>query len=161
MPDEPEAIGLLALMRLHIARARPFRSDGSLVLLRTRTARWERRPSTRARLVARARRMGRAGPYQLQAAIGGIQATPLGGDGLGAIVALYDQLLALSRRRWSPSTGALPWLSATVPGRRWPRSSRLPHAWRGITSFTLPAVSSCAASGESRSRAAQTAARWP
>src|SRR5205823_5215476 len=34
MPDEPEAIGLLTLMRLHLARADSrFAADGSLVLL--------------------------------------------------------------------------------------------------------------------------------
>src|SRR5918999_1079568 len=43
MPDEPEVLGLLALMRLHLARADArFGPDGSLILLRDQDrARWD------------------------------------------------------------------------------------------------------------------------
>ena len=44
MPDEPEVLGLLALMRLHLARADArFGPDGSIVLLRDQDrSRWDR-----------------------------------------------------------------------------------------------------------------------
>ena len=100
MPDEPEAIGLLALMRLHLARAGArFRSDGSLVLLPDQDrSLWERGAIDEALdLVGRARRMNRAGPYQLQAAIVGIHALApsYAATDWTAIVALYDQLLQM------------------------------------------------------------------
>jgi RNA polymerase sigma-70 factor (ECF subfamily) len=72
MPDEPEVIGLLALMRLHLARADArFGPDGSLVLLKDQDrSAWDRAGIRSAiELLARAERMGRPGPYQLQAAI--------------------------------------------------------------------------------------------
>jgi RNA polymerase sigma factor (sigma-70 family) len=98
MPDEPEALGLLALMRLHLARAAArFRSDGSLVLLPGQDrSLWERAAIDGALdLLGRAQRMNRAGPYQLQAAIVGIHALApsFAATDWTAIVALYDQLL--------------------------------------------------------------------
>jgi RNA polymerase sigma-70 factor (ECF subfamily) len=100
MPDEPEALGLLALMRLHLARAAArFRSDGSLVLLPGQDrSLWERAAIDGALdLLGRAQRMNRAGPYQLQAAIVGIHALAPSYPATDwtAIVALYDQLLLL------------------------------------------------------------------
>jgi len=72
MPDEPEVLGLLALMLLHDAR-RDARTtpDGDLVLLddQDRT-RWDRAEIAEGRaLVERAMAARRPGPYQLQAAI--------------------------------------------------------------------------------------------
>ena len=72
MPDEPEAAGLLALMLFHHSRRRA-RSDaaGDLVTLEDQDrTRWDRAEidEAHARLEA-ALRHGRAGPYQLQAAI--------------------------------------------------------------------------------------------
>lgn len=75
MPDEPEAIGLLALMLLHDAR-RDARvgPGGELVLLRDQDrARWDAgQIAEGARLVEAALRRRRPGPYQLQAAIAGL-----------------------------------------------------------------------------------------
>ena len=98
MPDEPEVLGLLALMRLHLARADSrFAPDGALVLLRDQDrSRWDSAAIRDAMgLLARAERMGRPGPYQLQAAIIAIhalsstwEATPW-----DAVVAGYDALL--------------------------------------------------------------------
>jgi RNA polymerase sigma-70 factor (ECF subfamily) len=71
MPDEPEALGLLALMLLHDAR-RPARVDaGGLVLLEDQDrSRWdEARIEEGRQLLDRAQRMGRPGGYQVQAAI--------------------------------------------------------------------------------------------
>jgi RNA polymerase sigma-70 factor, ECF subfamily len=74
MPDEPEAIGLLALMLLQDSR-RDARvaPGGELVLLeeQDRLA-WDRREiDTGLGLLDRASRLGPAGPYVLQAAIAG------------------------------------------------------------------------------------------
>ena len=72
MPDEPEVLGLLALMRLHLARAEArFGEDGSIVLLRDQDrSRWDRSAIDEAEaLLRRAEAMGRPGTYQLQAAI--------------------------------------------------------------------------------------------
>ena len=72
MPDEPEVLGLLALMLLHDARREArVGEDGELVLLDDQDrGRWDAaRIAEGAALVDRALRMGQPGPYQLQAAI--------------------------------------------------------------------------------------------
>jgi len=100
MPDEPEPMGLLALMRLHLARADArFRADGSLVLLPDQDrATWDGAAiADAAALVERALRMRRPGPYQLQAAIVALHATSpsYASTDWTEIVALYDRLLVL------------------------------------------------------------------
>jgi RNA polymerase sigma-70 factor (ECF subfamily) len=100
MPDEPEPMGLLALMRLHLARADArFRADGSLVLLPDQDrATWDGAAiADAAALVERALRMRRPGPYQLQAAIVAVHATSpsYASTDWTEIVALYDRLLVL------------------------------------------------------------------
>jgi RNA polymerase sigma-70 factor (ECF subfamily) len=100
MPDEPEALGLLSLMLLHDARREAREgADGSLVLLEDQDrGSWDQaRIAEGAALVDRALRMGRPGPYQLQAAIAALHdgaATPADTD-WPQIVALYGALLAL------------------------------------------------------------------
>jgi RNA polymerase sigma-70 factor (ECF subfamily) len=100
MPDEPEALGLLALMLLHDARRHAREAeDGSLVLLEDqKRGRWDRaRIAEGAGLVDRALRMGRPGPYQLQAAIAALHdeaARPSDTD-WPQIVALYGALAAI------------------------------------------------------------------
>jgi RNA polymerase sigma-70 factor (ECF subfamily) len=78
MPDEPEALGLLSLMVLHDAR-RTARvdADGELVTLEEQDrGRWDRAAIDEACTVLdRAVRLGRPGPYQLQAAIAACHAT--------------------------------------------------------------------------------------
>jgi RNA polymerase sigma-70 factor (ECF subfamily) len=72
LPDEPEPLGLLAFMRLHIARmAARFTAEGELVLLRDQDrSLWDRAMIGEAvGLIERAAALGRPGPYQLQAAI--------------------------------------------------------------------------------------------
>jgi RNA polymerase sigma factor (sigma-70 family) len=101
MPDEPEAIGLLALMRLHLARADArFAADGSLVLLPDQDrSRWDQSAIADASaLLERALRMGRVGPYQLQAAIVACHATApeYASTDWQEVVALYDRLLRLT-----------------------------------------------------------------
>ena len=98
MPDEPEVIGLLALMRLHLARADArFADDGSLVLLPDQDrSRWDRDAIVGAvALLRRAERAGLPGPYQLQAAILAAHATARTWEATPwpTIVALYDALV--------------------------------------------------------------------
>jgi len=72
MPDEPEALGLLALMELQASRASTRTDgDGNLVLLADQDrSRWDRASIARGlRCLERAGPLDRAGPYQLQAAI--------------------------------------------------------------------------------------------
>jgi RNA polymerase sigma-70 factor (ECF subfamily) len=99
MPDEPEAIGLLALMLLQDSR-RDARTDaaGNLVVLEEQDrSLWHRDQIDEGlRLVERALRMRRVDVYVLQAAIGGVHAsakTPADTD-WPQIVALYDELYA-------------------------------------------------------------------
>jgi RNA polymerase sigma-70 factor (ECF subfamily) len=101
MPDEPEVAGLLALLLLTESR-RPSRTaaDGSLVLLgdQDRT-RWDRAMIEEGQAIVRAcARRNEPGPYQLQAAINAVhaEAPSLEETDWIEIVALYDQLLAIS-----------------------------------------------------------------
>jgi RNA polymerase sigma factor (sigma-70 family) len=101
MPDEPESIGLLALMRLHLARADSrFAKDGALVLLPDQDrSTWDHAAIAEAQaLLERALRMGRVGPYQLQAAIVACHATAptYAATDWEEVVALYDRLLLLT-----------------------------------------------------------------
>lgn len=100
MPDEPEVLGLLALMRLHLARADArFAPDGSLIRLSDQDrGRWDHAAIHAAvELLARTGRMGRRGPYQLQAAILAAHATAASWDETPwpTIVGLYDALVSL------------------------------------------------------------------
>ncbi len=98
MPDEPEVIGLLALMLLQDSR-RDARTapDGGLVLLADQDRRlWDRDQIAEGRaLVRRCLRRGRPGPYQIQAAINAVHTDPPPTD-WGRILRLYDQLLAVT-----------------------------------------------------------------
>ena len=101
MPDEPEAIGLLALMRLHLARANSrFTADGDIVLLAEQDrTRWDRGAIDAAvELLGRAERMAQPGPYQLQAAIVAAHATAASWQATPwpTIVELYDALHRLT-----------------------------------------------------------------
>ena len=72
MPAEPEVLGLLALIRLHRARAAArFDPDGHIVQLPDQDrSRWDHQAIADAgRLIAKAAALKRPGPYQLQAAI--------------------------------------------------------------------------------------------
>ncbi|MEU5876388.1 sigma-70 family RNA polymerase sigma factor [Spirillospora sp. NPDC047279] len=72
MPRQPEVLGLLALIRLHQARAAArFDPDGDLILLRDQDrTRWDHDAITDAtHLIERAATHRDPGPYQLQAAI--------------------------------------------------------------------------------------------
>jgi RNA polymerase sigma-70 factor, ECF subfamily len=100
MPDEPEALGLLALMLLHDSR-RDARTgpDGDVILLEEQDrTRWSRDQIEEGRRVLeRALAYRRAGRYQLQAAIAAVHADakqPEDTDWL-QIAALYTELSRL------------------------------------------------------------------
>jgi RNA polymerase sigma-70 factor (ECF subfamily) len=101
MPDEPEVLGLLALIVLSESR-RPARTgrDGSLVLLADQDrALWDRRLIEEGQaLVRRCLRRGEPGPYQVQAAIQAVHAdAPVASaTDWPQILALYDQLLGVA-----------------------------------------------------------------
>ncbi len=100
MPDEPEALGLVALMLLHDARrdAR-FDSQGDLVLLEQQDrARWDgTRIAEGVRVLERAALLRRPGEYQLQAAIAATHAGAATADETDwdRIAQLYDRLREL------------------------------------------------------------------
>jgi RNA polymerase sigma-70 factor, ECF subfamily len=101
MPDEPEVLGLLALLLLVQAR-RPARTgaDGSLILLGDQDrGLWDRAMIAEGQELVRAcLRRNHPGPYQIQAAINAVH-----GDAVTAaqtdwaqILVLYDQLMSVA-----------------------------------------------------------------
>ena len=103
MPDEPEVLGLLALLLLHHARRDARVGDaGELILLDDQDrSRWDQAMILDGvGVLDRAVRLGRLGPYRVQAAIAALHATAASPEATdwGRILALYDAL-----RRMSPS----------------------------------------------------------
>jgi RNA polymerase sigma factor (sigma-70 family) len=97
MPDEPEAMGLVALLLLHESRSAARRSpDGDLVLLADQDrSRWDTAKIAEAvGVLGRALRHGTVGQYQLQAMIA-VQHTREPADWT-RIAALYGTLLAVA-----------------------------------------------------------------
>ena len=101
MPDEPEVMGLLALMLLTQAR-RPARisGDGGVVLLADQDrGRWDRDLIAEGHGLVRAcLRRDQPGPYQIQAAINAVHtdAGSIADTDWRQIIQLYDQLMALA-----------------------------------------------------------------
>jgi RNA polymerase sigma-70 factor (ECF subfamily) len=100
MPDEPEALGLLALLLLHDSRREARVGPGGELITLEEQDRglWDRdQIAEGTALVERARRMRRAGPYQLQAAISALhcEAATASETDWPQIVVLYEQLMAL------------------------------------------------------------------
>ncbi|MDI3340293.1 MAG: RNA polymerase sigma factor [Sphaerobacter sp.] len=101
MPDEPEVLGLLALMLLHDSRreARVGPAGEVVVLEEQDRSQWDRAEIDEGvSLLERALRMRRPGPYQVQAAIAALHAqaaTPADTD-WRQIAALYGVLARLA-----------------------------------------------------------------
>jgi len=101
MPDEPEVMGLLALMLLvssrRAARATP---DGDLVVLADQDrSRWDGdRIAEGQAIVRRCLRRNRPGPYQVQAAINAVHsdAPAAAATDWWQILELYDQLMEVA-----------------------------------------------------------------
>jgi RNA polymerase sigma-70 factor, ECF subfamily len=101
MPDEPEALGLLALLLLHHARrGARVGTGGELVLLDEQDrSRWDQATIVEGvGLLDRAVRLGRLGPYRVQAAIAALHATAASAEATDwpRILALYDALARLA-----------------------------------------------------------------
>ena len=101
LPDQAELLGLIALMRLHIARARSrFDEAGEMVLLPDQDrSLWDRAAIAEAlEVLGRAAALDAPGPYQLQAAIAAVHAESPSWDRTDwrQIVILYDALLRLT-----------------------------------------------------------------
>jgi RNA polymerase sigma-70 factor (ECF subfamily) len=101
MPDEPEALGLLALLLL-IGSRRAARTGpgGTLVLMADQDrSRWDRELIAEGQAIVRAcLRRNQPGPYQIQAAINAVHsdAATAADTDWRQILQLYDQLLAVA-----------------------------------------------------------------
>ena len=100
LPAEAEVAGLLALLLLTESRYKARVRDGELVLLRDQDrSRWDRALITEGHSIVReCLQRNDPGPYQLQAAINAVHtdAASIEATDWRQVVALYDQLLALS-----------------------------------------------------------------
>jgi RNA polymerase sigma factor (sigma-70 family) len=101
MPDQPEALGLLALMKLNLARSGArFDAAGEMVVLPDQDrSLWDKGAITEGiDVLDRAGSMGAPGPYQLQAAIAAVhsEATCWEETDWHQITILYDALLRYS-----------------------------------------------------------------
>lgn len=101
LPNEPENLGLLALMLLQDSRREARVNDrGELVTLEEQDrSLWDRQEIEEGlRLVEKALAMGRAGSYQIQAAIAAVHAEARSADETDwrQIVALYQELMRIT-----------------------------------------------------------------
>jgi RNA polymerase sigma-70 factor, ECF subfamily len=101
MPDESEALGLLALLLLSESRrSARVGADGSLVLLSEQDrSLWDRTLVAEGQVLVRAcLRRNTPGPYQIQAAINAVHsdASAAADTDWAQVLALYDQLLAVA-----------------------------------------------------------------
>jgi RNA polymerase sigma-70 factor, ECF subfamily len=101
MPDEPEVMGLLALMLLvESRRTTRTAADGDLVLLADQDrSRWNRALISEGQaIVRRCLARNRPGPYQIQAAINAVHsdASSASATDWRQILHLYDQLLSIA-----------------------------------------------------------------
>jgi RNA polymerase sigma-70 factor (ECF subfamily) len=101
MPDEPEVMGLLALMLLsNSRRSARLTPDGDLVLLADQNrSLWDRSLIVEGQTIVRqCLRRNRPGPYQIQAAINAAHsdAPTAAATDWRQVLQLYDQLLAVA-----------------------------------------------------------------
>ena len=162
MPDEPEVLGLLALMLLvESRRATRTAADGGLVLLADQNrALWDRRLIAEGQaIVRRCLARNQPGPYQIQAAINAVHsdAPTASATDWRQIVRLYDQLLAmtpgpvvaLNRAVAVAEIDGPEAALAIVEALRGP-------TWRAITSFTPSAPTSSGVSAARPTRRTRT-----
>jgi RNA polymerase sigma-70 factor, ECF subfamily len=121
-PREPESLGLLALMLLHDSRRHArVNGDGALVILEEQDrSLWDRDEIREGlALVEQALRLGRVGPYQLQAAIAAVHAGAIDSAATdwAQIAALYDELARMSPTPVVLLNGAVAVGMSQGPGR--------------------------------------------
>ena len=168
MPDEPEALGLLALMLFHDAR-RTARVDdmGDLVVLdeQDRQA-WDAAVIAEgARVLDAALRLRHPGPFQVQAAIAALHAqagTAADTDWAERSPRSTTPWPRWRRRRWSSSTGPSPSPCPRDPRRAWSWSTASTPRVRcaAITSCRRRGSTCCAVSAGTTRRPPPTATRW-
>ena len=158
MPDEPEVLGLLALMLLHDARRDARLRDGELVLLRDQDrSLWDDAQIDEGRLVLdRALALHGRGPYVVQAAIAALHADdPVDWPQIAALYGELSRLTRVAGRRAEPRGR----------GRRGGRPARRARDHRPARARQLPLparrprASCCAGSTEATRRASRTPAR--
>lgn len=136
MPDEPEVLGLLALMLLTDARRASRVADGALVALADQDrSRWDHDLIAEGHAIVRdLLRRGRPGRYQILAALNAVHtdAGSVEDTDWSQIVALYDQLYAVDPTPVVALNRAV--AVAEVAGRRW----RSRCSTRSISSGTTP-----------------------
>ncbi|MGY4651851.1 RNA polymerase sigma factor [Mycobacterium sp. URHB0021] len=120
MPDEPEALGLVALLLLHDSRAAArYSATGNVILLGDQDrSLWDQARIAQAiGLLGRALRLGRPGPYQLQAAIAAQHAQAPTSDETDwpRIAALYAELLTMTPSQVVALNHAVAVAMATTP----------------------------------------------
>ena len=101
LPNQPEVLGLMALMKLHLARSKSrFDPFGEMVLLpdQDRTLWNQEAIADGVRTLESAALLRRPGPYQLQAAIAAVHAEAPSWERTDweQIVRLYDRLLRMA-----------------------------------------------------------------
>ena len=163
MPEEAEVLGLVALMRFHLARAEArFDANGRMILLQDQDrTKWDRRRIDETfSVVGRFLTMRRPGPYQLQALIAGAHADAKSWEATRWVDILlsYDALLGLSDSPVVRLNRAIAVWTSTAPNRPISSSSRSPMTWIAITSITRPEPSCFARSVGPTTRAPRTGA---
>jgi RNA polymerase sigma-70 factor, ECF subfamily len=99
MPDEPEALGLVALMLFHDGRsaARVDRDGDIVVLTEQDRSLWDTAAIAEGRAhLQTAGRLGRSGPFQVQAAIAACHVRDDGPTNWAEIADLYDHLFVMT-----------------------------------------------------------------
>jgi RNA polymerase sigma-70 factor (ECF subfamily) len=101
MPDEPEALGLLALLLLTESRRNARTApDGTMVLLADQDrGKWARDLIAEGQaIVRRCLQRNQPGPYQIQAAINAVHSDAATAEHTdwGQVLQLYDQLIAIA-----------------------------------------------------------------
>ena len=144
MPAEPEVLGLLALIRLHRARAAArFDAEGRLVLLRHQDrACWDHaKIAAAANLVVRAAQLRRPGPYQLQAAIVACHAEAASWETTDwmQILLLYDALICHLPSPVTRLHRAIALGQVLGPRAALDRLTPSPAIWTATTCTTPPA----------------------
>ena len=151
MPDESEALGLLALLLLSESRrAARVAADGSLVLLPDQDrSLWDRTLIAEGQALVRAcLRRNTPGPFQIQAAINAVHSdAPTAADtDWTQVLALYDQLIAVAPSPVVALNRAVAVAEVAGPAPASPPSMRWATSSTATCTSTPPAPTCCAAS---------------